>query len=258
MKRYYVLLLLAALIAGCITVPGQTYEEAQIVEVVDGDTVVTADGETVRLLDVNTPEKGYAYANAARERLEQLVLNETVQLEQGYEDRDQYGRLLRYVHLNGLLVNQVLVEEGLATTYFYADVGNHRDDLRAAEDTARTAGHGIWTRSAAADCITVTAFQYDPEGNDNYRLNEEYITFQNTCSTTLNLDGWTVKDAGTNTYTFNKLLLEPGSTVTLHTGRGTNDGSNRYWGRGTTVWNNDGDTLYFRDTVELLAAYEEY
>jgi hypothetical protein len=35
--------------------------------------------------------------------------------------------------------------------------------------------------------------------------------------------------------------------VTIHTGKGTNTQTNRYWGLGGYVWNNDGDRATLKD-----------
>lgn len=255
-----VLLLATLSFAGCVSFDTTPTEDARIVEVVDGDTLVTADDETVRLLGINAPEDGERYSDAARERLSDMVLNKTVQLEAGRteQDHDQYGRSLRYVHVDDILVNRVMVAEGLATTYLLDDDDPYQRPLLRAEEAAREQGTGVWAPSSVSACITVTAFNWNPSGNDNYRLNEEYTTFQNTCQQPLDVTGWTVKDSGTNRYTFSTHTLSSGETVTLHTGRGTDNATDLYWDRRQAVWNNDGDALYVLDREELLVAHQQY
>lgn len=244
------------LLTGCTA--GPELESAQVVDVVDGDTVVTARGDEVRLLDVNAPERGRAGYDAAHERLQELVLNQSVQLEAGYDERDRYGRKLRYVYYDGELINTRMVEDGLATTYFLSDIGRHRDELRGAEAEARRTGRGIWMRSPVNDCITVTGFDWDPEGNDHHNLTAEAVTFRNSCNTSIDMSGWRVKDAGTNEHMIDMFMLAPGTAVMLHTGPGTDDADDLYWGRGQAVWNNDGDSVFLRDGNGLLVAYARY
>ncbi len=252
-------LLVVLLTAGCVTIDTAEREEAHVVTVVDGDTVELANGETVRLLGINTPERGEAYSLMATERLEALVLNRTVELEAGVEDRDQYGRMLRYIHVNDTQVNRVLVAEGLATTYLIGDNDPYRRTLESAERTARQQGRGLWAPSSVSTCVTVTAFHYDPEGNDNYRLHNEYVTFRNTCNSSVYMNGWTVKDAGTSQYTFDDYTLQPDAAVTLRTGRGDDDNATDvFWGQRQAVWNNDGDALYLRDEQSQLVTYTRY
>ena len=57
-----------------------------------------------------------------------------------------------------------------------------------------------------------------------------------------------MSDATDKRYTFGPdTTLEPDASVTLYTGSGTDTETERYWGRTSAVWNNDGDTLTVRD-----------
>lgn len=87
--------------------------------VIDGDTLVLTmpDGsrETVRLAGVNTPEKGELGAAAAAEFVREAVGGgRQVRLVRDVVDRDQYGRLIRYVWVGDKLLNLELVKAGLA------------------------------------------------------------------------------------------------------------------------------------------------
>jgi len=92
--------------------------EAVVTKVVDGDTVVAAGGDHVRLLGIDADEKGYPCYDAARLRLEELVLGKNVMLESDSEDADQYGRKLRYIFLDGANINEKMAAEGLAVARF--------------------------------------------------------------------------------------------------------------------------------------------
>ncbi len=79
-------------------------------------------------------------------------------------------------------------------------------------------------------------------------LQNEEITIANTEATAANLTGWTVTDEGTrNTYTFPVFTLDSGADVTVHSGTGNDTATDLYWGRGTPVWNNDGDLATLAD-----------
>lgn len=87
--------------------------------VVDGDTLKLKlpDGTTerVRLLGVNTPEKGEMGYEAATAFLQELLAQGgQIRLVPDLVDRDPYGRLLRYVWVGDRMVNLELVEKGLA------------------------------------------------------------------------------------------------------------------------------------------------
>lgn len=82
-------------------------------KVVDGDTVwVRIDGESykVRYIGVNTPEIGDPGADEATALNSSLVMGKTVQLYKDVSETDKCGRLLRYVVVDGKLVNYELVK----------------------------------------------------------------------------------------------------------------------------------------------------
>jgi len=58
------------------------------------------------------------------------------------------------------------------------------------------------------------------------------------------LTGWTVSDEAGKTYQIpDGFTLDPGATVTLHTGSGTDTETDLYWDAGRPVWNNGGGTV---------------
>ena len=82
--------------------------------VIDGDTVELGNGETVRLVGIDTPEVGECGFEAASANLAKLVLGKSVQLVRSDEDRDGYGRLLRYVDVAGTDAGLRLIQNGRA------------------------------------------------------------------------------------------------------------------------------------------------
>lgn len=120
-------------------VPEVEGESARVTRVIDGDTIdVEISGVTYRLryIGANTPELDepcYADARAANER---LVRNQTVTLVRDRSETDRFGRLLRYVYVNGTFVNARLIEEGWAEVVLYPPDNAHYDELRALERQA--------------------------------------------------------------------------------------------------------------------------
>jgi len=87
--------------------------EATVNRVVDGDTVDTDGGERLRLYEINAPEYPKDCLGVdAKARMEELVLNKKIQYEK--IGKDNFGRVLAYVYVNKLLINEVMTEEGLA------------------------------------------------------------------------------------------------------------------------------------------------
>ncbi|WP_338742216.1 lamin tail domain-containing protein [Haloplanus salilacus] len=99
----------------------------------------------------------------------------------------------------------------------------------------------------------------DAEGDDRENLDDEYVVFENAGDDSLDLTGWTVEDAAGRTYAFpDGYTLGPGETVTLRTGTGTDGGGDLYWGSGSPVWNNDGDTVIVHNSNDDTALRETY
>ena len=129
-------------------------EIAQVLRVVDGDTIVVelnGQQETVRYIGIDTPEtkhptKGVEpYEPEASERNRELVEWQAVELERDVSDRDRYGRLLRYVYVDGEMVNRTLVVEGYARAAEYPPDMAYARDFRMLEAIAREYGRGIWS-----------------------------------------------------------------------------------------------------------------
>lgn len=95
--------------------------------VVDGDTIWLR-GRKIRIADIDAPEthdprcsSEKALGDRATLRLQQLLNSGIVTLRPADRDTDRYGRLLRFVLVDGESVGDVLVGEGLARWY-----GGHR------------------------------------------------------------------------------------------------------------------------------------
>ena len=125
----------------------------ELERVIDGDTIVVRLGsasEWVRLIGIDTPERGEPWAGEATEHTAVLLSGGAVYVEADTRERDRFGSVLRYVWVRDdvgrwTMVNLALVEEGLAeATPFPPDV-KHAERLQAAEDAARAAGRGIWS-----------------------------------------------------------------------------------------------------------------
>lgn len=83
-------------------------------KIIDGDTVII-EGSSVRLLGMDTDEKGEPCWKSAKERITELVLNKEVDVvAEKNVNKDQYKRYLRYIFLNGTNIDLQLVQEGLA------------------------------------------------------------------------------------------------------------------------------------------------
>ncbi|WP_199241173.1 lamin tail domain-containing protein [Halorubrum sp. SS7] len=98
--------------------------------------------------------------------------------------------------------------------------------------------------ASGADALAVAAINADAEGADGENLNDEYVVFENTGGEPIDLSGWTVADEAGHSYEFPEgFALDAGATVTLRTGSGADTETDLYWGAGSPIWNNAGDTV---------------
>jgi competence protein ComEC len=112
---------------------------------------------------------------------------------------------------------------------------------------------------AAAGTLSLVEVHADASGDEWDNLNDEYLVFANAGDAPLDLSGWTVRDEADHTYRFpDGVTLDPGASVTLHTGTGTDSATDRYWGSGAPVWNNGGDTVVVTDDEGTVVLRETY
>ena len=121
----------------------------RVATVADGDTLRLSDGQRVRLVQIDAPERGQeCFGDQARAALLRLVPPGTqieLEREPGLDDHDRFGRLLRTVRLHGRNVNLALVVEGAAAPYFYrGDRGRGAAALLQAAERARKGRRGLW------------------------------------------------------------------------------------------------------------------
>jgi micrococcal nuclease len=114
-------------------------------KVIDGDTIELTNGQKVRLLGIDAPEKGQYYYEEAGSRLEQLVRGKEVFLEKDVSNRDNYGRLLRYVYVGSLFVNLEMVREGYAQAFVVAPNLKYSHIFFKTENETSAKGIGIWS-----------------------------------------------------------------------------------------------------------------
>lgn len=134
-------------------------------KVVDGDTFILENGEKVRMLGIDTPEKYESskldrdaersgsdkktiqkLGDLAGQYTKKLIEGKRVLLvpESNYEDKDKYGRLLRYVYLeDGTFINKKLLEDGYASAYRRFELSK-KDEFIKAEKEARENRRGLW------------------------------------------------------------------------------------------------------------------
>ena len=140
-------ILLVPLLAFCKGLP----HTGRVIWVDDGDTFVLANGERVRLVGINCPEKahgrrpGECFGIEATRFAIRLLKNKTVMLEYDKVKRDRYHRLLAYVFLpSGDMVNLILVRKGFAHVMTIPPNTKYRPQLLRAQRLALDENVGLW------------------------------------------------------------------------------------------------------------------
>lgn len=150
-----------------------TFEEAKVLRVVDGDTIEIDRGrgkEKVRFVLVNTPEtvhpkKGAEfYGKEASNFTKSQLTGKTVYLQKDTSDTDRYGRLLRYIwierpssdnpsneEIKSKCFNAILLAGGYANLSTFPPDVKYVDLFRQIERQARDRNVGLWNQPFEID-----------------------------------------------------------------------------------------------------------
>lgn len=173
--------------------PGTTDRiPVELTSTVDGDTAkfkYNGKEESFRFLLIDTPETKHPrvgkqpFGQEASDRTSELLNNANdikVEFDVG-EKKDKYGRYLGYIYVDGEMLNNILVREGLAkVAYVYPPNTRHLDTLEESQEKAKEEEIGIWSLDSA--------FEDDnsSEDNDSSNTNSEDSESNNSNSGTEN------------------------------------------------------------------------
>lgn len=140
-----------------LEITGGDLQKVELVSVNDGDTMnVNVDGEKerVRLLMIDTPEMNYnkgepmPYAEEAQEFTKKLLENAN-NIELLFDvgpKTDKYDRLLAYVFVDDVLLQEALLKEGLAVVRYIDEPNNSLEEqFYEIQQIAKTNKKNIWT-----------------------------------------------------------------------------------------------------------------
>jgi micrococcal nuclease len=134
------------------TTPTKPAEKYKVTRVVDGDTIEIEGGKIIRYIGINTPEtkdprKGVeCFGKEAMEYNKKLVDGKEVLLEEDVSNKDKYNRLLRYVWIDGKMINEQLVADGYAQVATYPPDVKYKDRFLGAQTNARLKLLGLWKK----------------------------------------------------------------------------------------------------------------
>jgi len=118
----------------------------KVIKVLDGDTFVIPPDQIIRLASIDAPGIEFCLGKEAKERLEKLILNKYVKIVSG--GRDNFYRSLALVYVDGKLVNEIMVVEGLARYSrggVFPETKEAKERIKALAKKAEEQKIGLWS-----------------------------------------------------------------------------------------------------------------
>ena len=218
----------------------------KVERVIDGDTLEaeicdmghdTCENIKIRLLGINSPEKGEIYSELSEEFLRNNTLGKDVSLSFGKDKYDLYGRMLAYVFVDGKNVNLESVRKGYSNFYFPSGPDNFYDDIKDAWEECLENNKNLCERSLD-ECIRIKELD----------VKKQILILKNVCGYDVDVSGWSVKDEGRKKFVFDNYVVNPFSEITL---------TNEDWEK-DYVWTSSGDSVIIRDDKNLLVEFYNY
>ena len=167
-------------------------EEVTFSKCVDGDTakvILNEEEITVRFLAIDTPETKHPtkgeepFGKEASEYTCSALTNATtieLEYDDGSDKQDKYSRYLAWIWVDGELLQDNLIKEGLAeVAYLYGDY-KYTSLLQDHEAVAKTNKKGKWEDENASDNVstqeTEDSNEEDASQTESLSLNEKYVT----------------------------------------------------------------------------------
>lgn len=216
----------------------KTIYTAKVIDIKDGDTILIDTQTTIRLANINAPEKTSPLTEQSKKFLEQYK-NKTIHVES--LGLDKYGRELARIYSSSEeYINFKLVEEGFASKYLVQE--SELKEFSNAEKKAIFLSKGIWNHSPHYGCLSLEIDKYN-----------EIVTLISNCQ--ISLENFKLKDESRKTYTFPQTNSKK---INLHSKQGTDNSTDLFWNSKQNIWNNDRDSVYLFDTNNNLVYYSDY
>lgn len=125
-------------------------QSIKVTRVIDGDTIEVEGGQKIRYIGIDTPETVHpnksleCFGIEASNKNKELVEGKEVELEKDVSETDKYGRLLRYVYIDNIFINDFLVRQGYAHASSYPPDVKYQDLFKSAEQEAKDNSRGLW------------------------------------------------------------------------------------------------------------------
>jgi endonuclease YncB( thermonuclease family) len=213
----------------------EDYEIGVVQRVIDGDTV-KINNESVRLLGINSPERGEVGYLEAKQFMIDKISNETVRIRFGSDKYDRYYRKLGYIYFDGENVNLESVREGYSNFYFPSGKDSYYNSFVKAWEECLISEKNLCEKSDYYGCVSGEVISKN-------------LKIVNVCSYKIVLEGWSVKDEGRKKYVFDSnASLGSGESIILT----PEDFGKDY------VWTASGDSVFIRDNENKLVFWNTW
>ena len=125
----------------------QLITQGTVTRIIDGDNLELNNGKSIRLYDINCPEKGQKFSKEAIDLSTKLTLNNQIRLDyQPNYQTDRWNRTLAYVFINDTFLNEQLVRQGFCEVTIYKKRAKlkYQDELLEAQNQAKQQKLGHW------------------------------------------------------------------------------------------------------------------
>lgn len=138
----------AGIIAGSVMVAKREVAPGELVtEVFDGDSLGLENKQAIRLFGIDAPENEYCFGEESKKALTKRVLGKKIILKELRTDK--YGRIMAMIYLNGELINEYMVKNGLAL--HDSDTSKEVKIMNDASDFARINKLGIFSSTCSPE-----------------------------------------------------------------------------------------------------------
>ena len=159
-KRYLIpIFILFALLIRYVPEIGRDKSPADrflVTGIIDGDTIELSGGDRLRLLGIDSPERGDQLYDSAKTFLASLISGKTVMVTYSERRRDGYGRILGYLFIDTVCINEAVLRSGMANIYLFGNnLGDHVriERLLNAQREAIAGKRGIWSRTVSEEAF---------------------------------------------------------------------------------------------------------
>lgn len=137
-----------------ITITPYAKQKVKVIRVIDGDTIEIEGNIKIRYIGINTPEIYHdttgkktgeqCFANESYLENKRLVEGKTITIVKDISDTDKYGRLLRYVYIDDIFVNDYLIKNGFAKLMTIKPDIKYNLQFKDTQIKAKENNLGIW------------------------------------------------------------------------------------------------------------------